>query len=169
MNKNESSSNPTGNTKDCGLSTAISVQFDKQLLDTLRARHSGRYCRGEAFFDLLCRMRNIDTKSQSVSDESHTSELHKADISKEPSATVQSPTLFDEPDAYNEHGVNEGSSSYSGRATSDFMSLHCITNYSQLAAAWHWNRQTVLSFLRSLESAGVLLFEQKNKTVEIFI
>ena len=159
----------SGGSKPSNPSSAILVQFDAGLLDTLRARHNSRYSRSEAFIDLLLRMRSIDKASENTTANLQTGASHNSNNPSAAQSPAQQPSLFDnQPKA--QHGASpQASPSYSGAPTGDFMSRHCLTNYSQLAAAWHWNRQTVLTFLRSLESDGVILFEQKNKTVEIYI
>ena len=170
-NKSPSTSSTNDELKET-LETVISVQFDKSLLDTLRPRHNNRYSRSEAFIDLLCRMSVIDTHSKNDNADATSRESNSSDSHKVASANVQQPSLFPEQDGHADDGVSASdaqSPSYSGKPTDEFMSRHCITNYSQLAKDWHWNRQTVLTFLRSLESDGVLLFEQKKKSVEIFI
>lgn len=43
------------------------------------------------------------------------------------------------------------------------------TNYSQLAALWKWNRETVHPFLKLLETEGLLLYEQTGKRLSIYI
>ena len=43
------------------------------------------------------------------------------------------------------------------------------TNYSQLAAFWKWNRETVHTFLKTLETEGLLLYEQIGKRLSIYI
>ena len=43
------------------------------------------------------------------------------------------------------------------------------TNYSQLAALWKWNRETVHTFLKTLETEGLLLYEQIGKRLSIYI
>lgn len=43
------------------------------------------------------------------------------------------------------------------------------TNYSQLAAFWKWNRETVHTFLKTLETEGLLLHEQTGKRLSIYI
>lgn len=170
-NKSPSTSSTNDELKET-FETVISVQFDKKLLDTLRPRHNNRYSRSEAFIDLLCRMSIIDTHSKNDNADATSRESNNSDTHKSASANVQQQSLFPEQDVHADDGVlasDAQSPSYSGKPTDEFMSRHCITNYSQLAKDWHWNRQTVLTFLRSLESDGVLLFEQKNKSVEIFI
>ena len=51
--------------------------------------------------------------------------------------------------------------------------IHCLrqfdTNYSQLAALWKWNRETVHPFLKLLETEGLLLYEQTGKRLSIYI
>lgn len=170
-NKSPSSVSSMSDIKDI-LENVISVRFDKKLLDTLRARHNSRYSRSEAFIDILLRMRHIDNGSADSTTKQSSTELMQSSNTLKHSVSVQQPSLFPEQDRQANDGFSASdaqSPSYSGKPTDEFMSRHCITNYSQLANAWHWNRQTVLTFLRSLESDGVLLFEQKNKSVEIFI
>jgi len=43
------------------------------------------------------------------------------------------------------------------------------TNYTQLASFWKWNRETVHTFLRTLETEGLLLYEQTGKRLSIYI
>lgn len=43
------------------------------------------------------------------------------------------------------------------------------TNYSQLASFWKWNRETVHTFLKTLETEGLLLYEQTGKRLSIYI
>lgn len=43
------------------------------------------------------------------------------------------------------------------------------TNYSQLAALWKWNRETVHTFLKLLETEGLLLYEQTGKRLSIYM
>lgn len=164
---NNTSIKPDG--KDAHVETAIPVQFDKELLDTLRARHNSRYSRSEAFIDILCRMHSIDSNADTASAETKKPDPMESGKQHSGNKNVTEPSLFSGKDFDNGDNSQEQKSVPAGTPTSDFMSRHCVTNYSQLAAAWHWNRQTVLTFLRSLESDGVILFEQKNKTVEIFI
>lgn len=147
----------------------IPVKFDNGLLDTLRARHNSRFSRSEAFIDILCRMQPICNSSDKVTVEQPAVLVQDSDNAINPSTMVDEPALFSGKDFDDNKRTEESLDGSSSTPTEDFMNLHCISNYSQLAAAWHWNRQTVLTFLRSLESAGVILFEQKNKSVEIFI
>lgn len=60
-------------------------------------------------------------------------------------------------------------SSKSGESTSSPSLRQYDTNYSQLAAFWQWNRETVHTFLKLLETEGLLLYEQTGKRLSIYI
>ena len=60
-------------------------------------------------------------------------------------------------------------SSKSGDTTSSPSLCQYDTNYSQLAAFWKWNRETVHTFLKLLETEGLLLYEQTGKRLSIYM
>ena len=52
--------------------------------------------------------------------------------------------------------------------SSDGFSL-IVTNFTALAAEWHWDRATVRKFIKQLQELGLLIFDQQGKELDIYM
>ena len=118
--------------------------------------------------------RNREPVNKSASGSDFGSQGDNADKSQDRSSDGKGLSRHDNqqmPDSSGNRNAPEISDKYSTGLESD--GIHSLrqfdTNYSQLAALWKWNRETVHPFLKLLETEGLLLYEQTGKRLSIYI